>query len=500
MIDNEKEAKILRLYHREKWNVTTIAQQVGVHHSTVQRVLSDAGEALPACVRPRMVDPYVPFITQTLTTYPDLCASRLYQMVKERGYQGRPDHFRAVVAPLRPKRPAEAYLRLHVLPGEQAQVDWAHFGTVRIGKATRPLMAFVMVLGYSRALFAQFYYSQPQSLFLLGHQEAFQFLGGVPRVLLYDNLKSVVLERQGELIRFHPRLLDFAKHYQFEPRPVAVARGNQKGRVERAIQYLRTAFFPARSFGTVAELNAQARDFCLGLSLERKLPEDRSLTVGEAWERERSFLPTLPQSLYPVEESCEVPVGKTPYVRFDRNDYSVPHDCVRRTLLVRATQEQVRILEGTKVVATHLRSYDQQQCLEDPTHVQALVDSKRRASEQRGRHYLTQVAPQSQTLLEALAARGENLGSATAALLRLVAHYGPGDFQAALAQLLAQDRASVHALRLLLDQRRRERQQPPPVSAPTSQDPRLQQLHVTPHSLASYDTLTPEEHDDDPGF
>jgi hypothetical protein len=199
-------------------------------------------------------------------------------------------------------------------------------------------------------------------------------------------------------------------------------------------------------------------------------------------------------------ESREVQVGKTPYVRFDRNDYSVPHDRVRRTLLVRATPEQVRILEGTELVATHPRSYDQQQCIEDPAHVQALMDNKRQARAQHGLHYLTAVAPQTATLLEQLAARGENLGSATAALLRLLAHYGAGDFQVALAELLAQDRASVPALRLLRDRRRRERQQPPPVALPPLQDPRLQHLHVTPHALASYDTLTAEDDDDGPAF
>src|SRR5207248_3944124 len=103
-------------------------------------------------------------------------------------------------------------------------------------------------LSSSRMLFCRFYFGQTQSLFLSGHQAAFDFFGGVPRVLLYDNLKSAVLERVGDAIRFHPRLWDFATAYGFEPRPVAVARGNEKGRVERAIRYLRTAFFAARPF------------------------------------------------------------------------------------------------------------------------------------------------------------------------------------------------------------------------------------------------------------
>jgi hypothetical protein len=94
--------------------------------------------------------------------------------------------------------------------------------------------------------------------FVAGHVEAFADFGGVPRVLLYDNLKSAVVERHGEAIRFQPTLLAMAAHYRFEPRPVAVARGNEKGRVERAIRCVRDAFFAARTFTDLADLNRQA--------------------------------------------------------------------------------------------------------------------------------------------------------------------------------------------------------------------------------------------------
>ena len=212
--------------------------------------------------RPSQVDAYLPFIRETLAKFPTLTASRLFAMVRERGYPGRPDHFRHLIACHRPRRPAEAYLRLRSLPGEQAQVDWGHFGHLQIGRARRPLMAFVMVLSHSRQIFLRFFLDARMESFLRGHVAAFTAWGGVPRVLLYDNLKSAVLERRGDAIRFHPTLLNFAGHYRFEPRPVAVARGNEKGRVERAIGYIRLAFFAARSFTDLDDLNAQAEHWC----------------------------------------------------------------------------------------------------------------------------------------------------------------------------------------------------------------------------------------------
>jgi transposase len=210
------EAQILRYYHAEKWTMGTIARQLHVHYSVVERVLAQAG--LPRIGPPprrSLIDAYLPFISQTLETFPTLTASRLYGMVRERGYSGRPDHFRHLIACRRPRPKAEAYLRLRTLPGEQAQVDWGHFGHLEIGRARRPLMAFVMVLSHSRRIFLRFFPDARMESFLRGHAAAFDAWGGVPRVLLYDNLKSVVLERRGDAVRFHPTLLGFAGQYRY---------------------------------------------------------------------------------------------------------------------------------------------------------------------------------------------------------------------------------------------------------------------------------------------
>jgi transposase len=324
-IPPEREAQILRYFHVEKWPPTTIARQLNINRGTVRRVLAQAD--LPRIglrPRPLRIDPYLPFIHQTLEKFPKLAASRLYVMVHERGYRGSPHHFRHLIACLRPRPKAEAFLRLRSLPAEQAQVDWAHFCHLVIGRARRPLMAFVMVLSYSRQIFLRFFLNARMENFLRGHVEAFEAWSGVPKVILYDNLKSAVLERQGDAIRFHPTLSGFAGHYRYDPRPVAIARGNEKGRVERAIRYIRTSFFAAREFVDLDDLNAQADAWCRGLAADRPCPEQNTLSVREAFAEEAQLLLKLPDNAYPLLERVAVTAGKTPYVRFDLNDYSIP--------------------------------------------------------------------------------------------------------------------------------------------------------------------------------
>lgn len=497
MIPTELEARILRLSHAEHWPIGTLARQLGVHHSTVRRVLAQAGELDAATSsRPRRIEPFIPFLQETLRQYPLLRASRLYQMVRERGYQGAPDHFRHLVALYRPRPPAEAFLRLKTLPGEQAQIDWGHFGKLRVGNADRPLMGFFAVLSWSRAVFLRFFLDARMSSFLLGHQAAFLAWAGCPRVCLYDNLKSAVLERQGDAIRFHPELLAFSAHHRYEPRPVAPYRGNEKGRVERAIQYARHSFFAARTFKDLNDVNEQAKHWCDTIAADRPCPEDATLTVRQALAEERTRLLPLPEHPFPTAERLPVTVGKTPYVRFDLNDYSVPHDRVRRTLTVLATEADVRVLDGTDVVATHPRSYSRGEQVEDPRHLQALVDRKREARQNRGQDRLSHAVPRVQDLLVPLAQRGGNLGSATAALLRLLDTYGPAELDLAVKEALERDAPHPHAVRHVLERRRTERGLPPPIPVALPDDPRVRNLVVKPHDLTDYDQLHGDADDD----
>jgi transposase len=490
VIPSDREAQILRYHHVEKWPVGTIARQLHVHHSVVRRVLAQAGlPRVGALPRPSRLDAYLPFIRQTLEKFPTLTASRLYGMVCERGWRGSPHHFRHLIACQRPRRPAEAYLRLRCLPGEQAQVDWGHFGHLTIGRACRPLMAFVMVLSHSRQVFLRFCLDARMENFLRGHVEAFSAWGGVPRVLLYDNLKSAVLERHGDAIRFHPELLRFASLYRFEPRPVAVARGNEKGRVERAIRYVRDAFFAARDFRDLDDLNAQATAWCNGPAAARRCPEQPERSVAEVFAEEAVRLLPLPDAPPTLCERVVVRVGKTPYARFDLNDYSIPHTHVGRSLTVFADPQEVRVVDGAALLARHRRSYDKGAQIEDPAHLEALVAHKRAARQHRATDHLAHAVPASQELLRHAAERGDNLGSITAALSRLLETHSAAEMQEAILEALARGVPHPNAVRLALSRQREARGQAPTVAPVLPEHLRARDVPVRQHALDSYDRL-----------
>ena len=488
----EESAAILRLHHVEGWPVGTIADQLGRHHDTVERVLEQAGLGVnKQSTRVRLVDPYIPFLKETLLKYPRLRASRLWSMAKARGYTGSKSGFRPIVSRLRPRRHADAYVRRVVLPGQEGQVDWAHFGKIAIGRAMRDLWAFVLVLSYSRLRFVRFSVRAAMPSFLAGHVEAFRFFRAAPRTLLYDNLKSAVIEREGDAVRFHPTLLGLAGHYRFEPRACAPYRPNEKGRVERAIRDVRENFFAARSFVSIANLNAEARAWCEEIAKERRVPDARETTCEAAFAEEQPKMIALPGDDFPVEERLVVRAGKTPYVRFDKNDYSVPHTHVQRNLVVVATDERVRVVDpeaATVVLADHTRTFDRDQRIEAPGHLQALVLEKRRAHQSRGFDRLFGAVPSARAMMEQLAERGGNLGATTSGLLQMLDRVGASLLERAVSEVVAQDQLNLRAIHHVLDRLRHEAGLPPPLSVAVTTDPRAA-VQVQPHALSTYDDL-----------
>ena len=490
MISDELRAKIRRLFFAEHWKVGTIAAELGVHRDTVHHAIESRSFLAPVLrARAEMLDPYRDFIHATLERYPRLRATRLHEMVRDRGYNGSVWPVRRFVARMRPSR-HEAFLRLSVLPGEQAQVDWASFGSITIGRAKRGLSCFLMVLSWSRALFARFYLDQTTESFLHGHLAAFDAFGGVPRTILYDNLKSAVLEREGELVRFHPRILELAGHYHFAPKPCAVARGNEKGRVERRVRDLREAFFAARSFRSIDDLNGQLDAWIHRVQRARLVPADPDKRiVRDALAEERPRLLPLPEHPAATDLVRAVSSGKTPYIRFDRNDYSIPHTHVKKPLSLVASEALVRILDGTTELARHPRSYDAGQQLEDERHLRALSAEKRRAREHRGRNRLFAVCPAAKPFLGEVALHGGHLGGTTSRLLQLLDLYGAPALDRAILDAHRRGAFRAESVAHVLDQRRRADGDKPILQIALPDDPRVRDLVVEPHRLDDYDNL-----------
>ncbi len=497
MITPEQHAEIRRLYYGEHWKVGTIAAALGVHHDTVRAAIAhDTQTVRRGTCRASALDPYVPFIHDTLAQYPRLRATRLFEMVRPRGYTGSVVQLRRLVRAIRPATPPIVYRRLTTLMAEEAQVDWGAFGAIRIGRGVRPLSGFVMVLSYSRALFGLFTLDQTLESFMRGHVEAFQAFHGSARTLVYDNLRTAVLERAGTAIRFHPRLLELAGHYHFAPRPCTPYRANEKGKIERQIHYLRQAFFAARTFADVDDLNAQFHRWRDEIAHQRPHPDQRDRTVAEVLAEEQPRLLPLPAHPFETDVMRTVSSGKTPYVRFDRNAYSIPHTHVRRPLTLLANATTVRVLDGMEEIARHARSYDTGQTIEQEAHVAGLIAATRQTNPSSARDRLRLAVPALATLFERLAARGESLRVHTARLLALLDDYGPQELAAAVARALETDALGAGTIAHLLEQHRRQRHQKPPMRLVLPDHPGVRTLDVTPHRLESYDALTRPDPDD----
>jgi len=495
MIDTETRARIRHLFYAEHWKIGTIARELVLHPETVSIAVETDRFNNTKTLRPSATDPYADFIREVLAKHPRLRATRIFQMIRDRGYSGSVFQLRRFVACLRPAH-QEAFLRLRTFPGEQGQVDWAHFGEVSIGRARRRLSCFVITLSYSRALYLEFFFDQHMESFLRGHIHAFENWQGLPRILLYDNLRSAVIERRGDAIHFHPRLLELCAHYHFAARPCQVRAGNQKGRVERVIRYIRESFFAARPFTTLEDFNQQALAWRDREAHGRSWPGGDHRTVEEAFAEEKPRLLPLPVHRFDSDLLIPVRSGKTIYVRFDLNDYSIPPAAVGRQLTLAASESTVRILDGSQEIARHRRTYDRRQQVLDPAHQEELLKEKRKAfgSTRGGR--LAQAVPESEALLDAAFIRGESAGRQTAQLLNLLDLYGARELRAAVCEALDRKTPRASSVAFILNQRRRSNKRQTPSPVDLSRHPELENLSVTPHNLETYDDLAKDDHTD----
>ncbi|HJW74114.1 MAG TPA: IS21 family transposase [Thermoleophilia bacterium] len=481
----EVAAEIRRLYFAEHWKRGTIATQLGVHFDVVKRVLGRFGPQ-PGTARPAsaLLDPYVAFIDETLEQYPRLVATRLFDMIRARGYAGSLRSLRRHVRKVRP-RPRRAYLDIETLAGEVAEVDWAHVGEIAVPGGHRPLWMFVLLLSYSRAVFAELVLSLDASSLRRSLLRAAAHFGGCPRAWLFDNAKTVVVERRGNLVRYHRDLVELAAELHVELRVCDPGAPHQKGGVERTIRYLKGRFFAARHIHSVAQGNAQLLEFLDDIAHERPHPRLVGRTVAEVLEEERARLLPLPASLPSIEEVRPVAVDSKAFVQLDSNRYSVPTTHASGTLSMVTSDSVVRLLDGENEVARHERCWGRKQVIERHEHRAELRAQKRGARDLKGRDRLCVEVPAIEVILERWLDREHNLGSMVARTLKLLDSYGPAVLGAAVDEMLKRHILDIGAMAVLCEThcRRRGSRVVPVLDLA----PHVPECDVVPHDLGGYD-------------
>ncbi len=351
-----------------------IAKLLGISRNTVRKYFRL--NSPPAYHRTEpyksKLDGFTDYILEALDACPEVTSERLHRELRERGYKGSYPTVVNYVRRHRPGKEPQAYQRYETDPGEWAQVDWGEFGEIDYLGAKRKLYGFSYVLGYSRAQFIEFTISCDLSTLLRCHLNAFRYMGGVPQKILYDNMKTVVLEHIEDRVIFNNRFLDFALHYGFTPKAAGVNYPEAKGKVERSIGYIRSSFFTGGSFVSLDDLNHKARVWLDQVSNVRihgttgERPTDRL-----AMERDH-----LQSIVSPDYEVCEVllrRVHKDCYVRYQNNWYSVPWSHVGRSVIVKVYERELKVFEGDRLLAVHAICPLSQQFIRNPEHWVGIV-------------------------------------------------------------------------------------------------------------------------------
>ncbi len=481
----ELEAEIVRLHYAEHWRVGTIATQLDTHPDVVRRVLGLGMVRSSSQLRPKLVDPYRQFIDETLQRYPKLLATRLYDMIRERGYAGSIRTLREHVATVRPKPRREIYLSTETMPGEQAQIDWAYVDKIAVPGGERALWLFVMVLAHSRALWGEFVLDLSVHSLVRSLVRASAWFGGVTRQWLFDNPKTVVLERLGTAVRFHPALLSLCAQMRVEPKLCAVARPEHKGKVERAIRYLRDRFLAGRRILGVAEGNRALARFLDDIAHRRPHPVHHQRTVGDVLVDERRRLLALPEPL-PITDFVEpvVPDSQA-FVRFDGNRYSLPSTAADYVLTLVADDRTVRLVHGQIAIAEHPRSWGKKQVIEKPEHRTALVAERQVAAQLKGRDRLRAIAPAFDRVLERWVASGGSLAVRVTRAIKLLDLYGDHVFAAAVDDVVARGLSDPGALAMACEKHRKDRRRTVPVELVLPDH--IDDAEVIPHDLERYD-------------
>jgi len=308
----------IHVLRRQGKSIRSISAELGLSRNTVRKYLRSerAPKAKVRAARGSKLDPFREYLQGRIReAHPEwIPASVLGREIAERGYMGKGSILRAYVASLRPQPPADPVVRFETEPGEQLQVDWGDF---RAGRD--PMAAFIATLGYSRYSYVEFVTDKTLATLKRCHVNAFEWFEGVPRRILYDNMKTVILARHTYgpgLHRFQPAFLDFARHHGFLPQVCQPYRAKTKGKVERFIRYLRYSFYVPlaariKGAGLIVDAdlaNAEVKRWLNEVANER-CHRTTQVIPRLRWEAEREHLLPLPPA-YPQRVSEPPPTNR----------------------------------------------------------------------------------------------------------------------------------------------------------------------------------------------
>ena len=407
MLDYEAFCQVRDHLGRQQLSVVQTARALGLDRRTVAKWAgAEQFRARAGVVRASKLDPFKGQIVRWLDTHP-YSAQQIFQRLREAGYTGGSTIVRAYVQRIRP-RPAQAFLKLDFAAGEAAQVDWGEFGTIAVGSTQRRLSFFLMVLCHSRRMYLEFTVSQQMEFFLACHENAFAAFGGVPARIMVDNLKSAVLQRLvGAAPVFNPKYLDFSRHWGFEISPCNVRSGNEKGRVENGVGYVKKNFLAGLELADFAALPPAAALWLDTVANVRVHAATQQRPI-ERFEDERALLRRLNPAGFDLARICAVRATKQFRVPLDANHYSVPARYAGYRLTLKAYAGRVCIYDGEHLVARHARSMDRHQDIEDPEHAQQLLMQRKSAREQRLLTQFLALSPRAGAYHEGLEAKRVN--------------------------------------------------------------------------------------------
>lgn len=492
MIDYETYCRIKHLNAQERLSAGQIACKLALDARTVRRVLraSNYEPRKAAMQRASKLDPYKELIKSWVERH-GYSAVQILQRLREQGYSGGYTIVKDYVSLIRP-RTKSAFLTLSFAPGECAQVDWGNFGTVSCGQTTRKLSFFVMVLCYSRLMYVEFTVLQTMEHFLGCHASAFEFFGGVPQSIMVDNLKSAVLRRlTGEAPVFNPRYLDFARHYGFTIRACGVAKGNEKGRVENGVGYVKKNFLRGLDIPDFSALAPAALHWLNEIANVRIHGETKKRPV-DLFALEKAALRPLSTPPYDIGTTTTVRAYSTFRVTLDTNRYSVPAQYAGQQLVMRAYPDRVCIYSGENLIARHQRSYDRNGDFEDPDHPKELLQQRRRAATQRLYARFLSLSPKAEEYYRRMAERRLNPHNHVQKIVALSEVYGVGAVTRAIDDAFTLEAFSSEYVANICEQRVRFREEPGALHLTRKQD--LLELDIPEPDLSVYDQQ--EDHDE----